>query len=442
MAQLEFTVLHWSTLSEEQKQRALQRPVTARQDDLRASVAKVIQQVREEGDTAVRRLTQEFDRVQLESFVVTEAEWTQAIEQVEKDVASSLARAMKMIESFHRQQMPKTLEVDTAPGVRCEKHYRPIERVGLYIPGGTAPLPSTVLMLGVPARLAGARVRVLCSPPNRAGGLDPAILYAARLCGIQQVYKIGGAQAVAALAYGTQSVPKVDKIFGPGNSYVTEAKMQVAQDVRGAAIDLPAGPSELMVIIDEGADVEFAAADLLSQAEHGTDSQVVLVSLSATATRNVLLALERQLVALPRRNVAVESLAQSRVIEVNSLDEALEVANHYAPEHLSLQVREPRGCVEKIENAGSVFLGPWSPESVGDYASGTNHVLPTYGWARSQSGVSLDSFFKSITFQELSRAGLADIGSTVEIIAKAEGLEAHRRAVSVRLAKLGKEESR
>jgi histidinol dehydrogenase len=320
--------------------------------------------------------------------------------------------------------------------VRVERLLRPVARVGLYVPAGSAPLPSTALMLGVPARIAGCPEVVLCSPARADGRCDPAVLYAARVVGVHRVFKLGGAQAIAAMAYGTASVPRCDKLFGPGNAWVTEAKLQVSTDPQGAAIDMPAGPSEVLVVADAQAEPAFVAADLLSQAEHGPDSQVVLVSPSAALIEAVAAEVERQCAALPRSGIAREALAHSRLIEVDSLEQALQVSNRYAPEHLILQVAEPRAWLARVESAGSVFLGAWTPESVGDYASGSNHVLPTYGYARSYSGVSVASFQKQISVQELSPAGLRAIGPCTATLAAAEQLEAHRRAVTLRLAAL------
>jgi histidinol dehydrogenase len=326
--------------------------------------------------------------------------------------------------------------LETAPGVRVERVLRPINRVGLYVPAGTAPLPSTALMLGVPARIAGCREVVLCSPARTDGRCDAAVLYAARLTGVHKVFKLGGAQAIAAMAYGTASVPRCDKLFGPGNAWVTEAKLQVAGDPQGAAIDMPAGPSEVLVIADAQANPAFVAADLLSQAEHGPDSQVLLLSPSAALLDAVEAEVARQCASLPRAAIARQALAQSRLIEVDSLQQALAVSNTYAPEHLIVQVEAPRALLDGIESAGSVFLGAWTPESVGDYCSGSNHVLPTYGYARSYSGVSVASYQKQISVQEVSAAGLRAIGPCTATLATAEQLQAHARAVTVRLAAL------
>jgi histidinol dehydrogenase len=347
-----------------------------------------------------------------------------------------LRTAYLNLHTFHAAQRPLDLHLATTPGIVCEKTTRPIGRVGLYVPGGSAPLPSTALMLGVPSQLAGNPVRVLCTPPDRNGAINPWILCAARLCGLTEVYKVGGAQAVAALAYGTASVPKCDKLFGPGNAYVTEAKLQVARDAAGAAFDLPAGPSEVLVIADNRANPAFVAADLLAQAEHGPDSQVVLVAFSKKCAARVSAALARQLATLPRAAIARRALEHSRVFLAASRAEAVAIANAYAPEHLILQVAHPRGLLADITAAGSVFLGDWTPESLGDYASGTNHVLPTYGWARACSGLGLADFQRTMTVQTANQAGLRKLGPVVERLALAEGLAAHQRAVKIRLDKL------
>ncbi|MDI1319596.1 MAG: histidinol dehydrogenase, partial [bacterium] len=339
---------------------------------------------------------------------------------------------------FHAAQRLPDLHIETAPGIVCEKITRPIGRVGLYVPGGSAPLPSTALMLGVPSQLAGNPVRVLCTPPDKSGRINPWILCAARLCGISEVYKLGGAQAIAALAFGTARVPKCDKLFGPGNAFVTEAKLQVSRDAGGAAFDLPAGPSELLVIADNRANPAFVAADLLSQAEHGPDSQVVLVAFSKKFAARVLQALTKQLATLPRATIARRALERSRIFLATSRDEAVEIANRYAPEHLILQVANPRGLLTAITTAGSVFLGDLTPESLGDYASGTNHVLPTYGWARACSGLGLADFQRTLTVQTAGAAGLQNLGPVVERLALAEGLAAHQRAVRVRLDKISR----
>ena len=378
-------------------------------------------------------LTRLYDEAELAELAVGAAELGAAKQALAPDLADAIEEARERIALFHRAGAPHGYAMDTAAGVRCERVLRPIRRVGLYVPAGSAPLPSTALMLGVPAQLAGCRDTVLCTPPRPDGSVDPAVLFAAQRCGIQRVFKLGGAQAVAAMAYGSESVPRCDKIFGPGNAWVTEAKRQVAQDPDGAAIDLPAGPSELLVIADASADPRYVAADLLSQAEHGPDSQVLLLSDAAVLIEHVLIELERQLARLPRRDTARQALASSRAIECDSIAQAIMLSNAYAPEHLILQVREPRAWLARIEAAGSVFLGAQSPEAIGDYASGTNHVLPTGGAARAHSGLSVASFLKQITVQELTATGLAAIAPAAMRLARAEGLAGHERALSVRL---------
>jgi histidinol dehydrogenase len=367
---------------------------------------------------------------------VGEAEFAAAEASLDPLLKTAIQEAAARIAQFHRAAAPQPVGVDTAPGVRVERMLRPISRVGLYVPAGSAPLPSTALMLGVPAQIAGCREVVLCSPARADGRCDEAVLYAARLTGVHKVFKLGGAQAIAAMAYGTASVPRCDKLFGPGNSWVTEAKLQVSTDPDGAAIDMPAGPSEVLVIADADANPVFVAADLLSQAEHGPDSQVILLSPSTELLDQVAREVERQCAELPRAAIAQKALAQSRLIAVDSLSQAIAVSNRYAPEHLILQVAEPRALLDGIDSAGSVFLGQWTPESVGDYCSGSNHVLPTYGYARSYSGVSVASYQKQITVQEVSAEGLRNIGPCTATLAAAEQLEAHRRAVTLRLAAL------
>ncbi|HEV2621621.1 MAG TPA: histidinol dehydrogenase [Frateuria sp.] len=428
--------LDWNGLDERGRADALARPEQVRADDLREGVQRILAAVRTHGDDALFRFTNAYDRVQLESLEVTAAEIDEAQAALDPALKAAIREAAARIETFHRAAAPGPVAVDTAPGVRVERVQRPIGRVGLYVPAGSAPLPSTALMLGVPARIAGCPQIVLCSPARADGRCDPAVLYAARVVGAHRVFKLGGAQAIAAMAYGTASVPRCDKLFGPGNAWATEAKLQVSIDPQGAAIDMPAGPSEVLVIADAQARPDFVAADLLSQAEHGPDSQVLLVSPSAVLLDVVASEIERQCAALPRAAIAREALSHSRLIEVGSLDEALAVSNRYAPEHLILQVAEPRAWLDHVQSAGSVFLGAWTPESVGDYSSGSNHVLPTYGYARSYSGLSVASFQKQISVQQLTPAGLQAIGPCTATLAAAEQLEAHRRAVTLRLAAL------
>ncbi|ELB2895973.1 histidinol dehydrogenase [Vibrio alginolyticus] len=422
----------WQSLSENQQDSILERPAIAEGANITTAVAEVIAKVREEGDSALIELTEKFDRVKPESIRVSSQEIKAASERLSESMKSALEQAYANISKFHKAQKPQPIKVETQPGVLCEQVTRPIQKVGLYIPGGSAPLPSTVLMLGVPAKIAGCRKVVLCSPPPIAD----EILYVAKLCGIDEVYNVGGGQAVAAMAYGTETVSKVDKIFGPGNAYVTEAKRQVSNDFRGAAIDMPAGPSEVLVIADETADADFIAADLLSQAEHGPDSQVVLVTSSPVIADQVTDAVQRQLKELSREDIAEKSLASSLIIISESMTQSVSISNYYGPEHLIVQTKNPRELLPLLDNAGSIFLGDWSPESAGDYASGTNHVLPTYGYTRTYSSLGLADFSKRMTVQELSADGLKNLAPTVVTMAEAEGLDAHKRAVTIRVEKL------
>ncbi|WP_233842801.1 histidinol dehydrogenase [Dyella sp. 2HG41-7] len=427
----------WNTLSETERNAALARPAQSRADELRRGVEGIINEVRNKGDAALRELSARYDRCALDVLEVGEAEFSAAEAKLAPELKAAIREAAGRIEAFHTAAAPQPIGVNTAVGVRVERVLRPIQRVGLYVPAGSAPLPSTALMLGVPARIAGCREVVLCSPARADGTCDEAVLFAACTVGVHRVFKLGGAQAIAAMAYGTESVPRCDKLFGPGNAWVTEAKLQISSDPNGAAIDMPAGPSEVLVIADAQANPAFVAADLLSQAEHGPDSQVVLVSSSTSLLDRVADEVARQCAQLPREAIAEQALAQSRLIEVESLAQAVQVSNRYAPEHLILQVTGARDLVADIESAGSIFVGAWTPESVGDYCSGSNHVLPTYGYARSYSGVSVASFQKQITVQELDPNGLRAIGPCTATLAAAEQLEAHRRAVTLRLAALG-----
>lgn len=424
---------NWSELNATERARLLERPSVSLAEP--AAVQAIVDQVRHHGDAALRELTARFDGVTLADLRIPPEELEQAFRNLDADMLDALRGAYQNIEHFHEAQHTTPAPVETMAGVTCEVLMRPIDAVGLYVPGGTAPLPSTVLMLGVPSRLAGCQTRVLCTPPQAEGRPDPLVLAAAALCGIEHVYCVGGAQAIAAMAYGTETVPKVNKIYGPGNPWVTMAKQLVAQDPAGAGCDLPAGPSEVLVIADAAARADFVAADLLAQAEHGTDSQVVLISLDPALSRQVQTQLELQLKTLPRKHIAAEALSSSRIIHADNLDQATRISNAYAPEHLIINTQDPRAVVAGITNAGSVFLGPWTPESLGDYCSGTNHVLPTHGYATHVSGVGLVDFQKRITIQEATQAGLGNIGWIAERIARAEGLHAHERAVTVRLAR-------
>ena len=417
----------------------LQRPVI-HTEALFDTVRQIMARVKAEGDRAVLAYEATFDRVELSQLAVSEEEWLEAETQVSEELKKAILLAKENIASFHAKQRFVGQKVETAPGVFCWQKAVPIEKVGLYIPGGTAPLFSTVLMLGVPARIAGCREIVLCTPPGCDGRVHPAVLFAAKVAGVNRVFKAGGIQAIAAMAYGTESIPRVYKIFGPGNQYVTAAKQWVS--LRDVAIDMPAGPSEVEVLADETACPAFVAADLLSQAEHGIDSQAILITTSRKLQQAVKEEVERQLARLPRKEIAEQSLAHSRLIVVKDMDEALRMTNAYAPEHLIIHTREYAAVAEQVVHAGSVFLGPLSPESAGDYASGTNHTLPTNGYAKAYSGVGLDSFIRKITFQEIQPQGLRAIGPAIEIMAANEQLDAHKNAVSVRLAALKEEESR
>jgi histidinol dehydrogenase len=430
-------ILDWETLSLGERRAALARPAQAARDDIETLAREIIANIRAGGDEALRAYGRRFDGAELESFAATPEEFSQAQRTLTSEQRSALERALDNVERFHRAQRPEALTLETMPGVRCERIIRPISAVGLYVPAGSAPLPSTVIMLAVPARIAGCPRRLLCTPPRRDGSANPAVLVAAALCGIDSVYKVGGAQAIAAMAYGTTTVPKVDKIFGPGNAWVTAAKQAVSGDPAGAACDMPAGPSEVLVIADESARAEFVAADLLAQAEHDRQAQAILLTPSRALAETVTTEIASQTRTLSRRAILEQSLAASRCIVVRDLESAVEVANEYAAEHLILEVREPRRWLEKVASAGSVFLGAWSPEPMGDYCSGTNHVLPTYGYARAYSGLSVLDFVKRITVQELSPEGLRALGPVAVTLARLEGLDAHAGAVTRRLSVLG-----
>ncbi|HJS92321.1 MAG TPA: histidinol dehydrogenase [Steroidobacteraceae bacterium] len=434
-------MLIWQSLAASERVAALARPAQDWRTETDSLAREVIAHVRAGGDEAVRAYTRRFDGVDAGNLAVSADEFSQAERALGAEQRAALERAIDNVARFHDAQRPQDLILETMPGVRCERIIRPISAVGLYVPAGSAPLPSTVVMLAVPARIAGCPRRVLCTPPGRDGRAHPAVLVAARLCGIDRVFKIGGAQAIAAMAYGTETVPKVDKIFGPGNAWVTAAKQAVASDPGGAACDLPAGPSEVLVVADESARAEFVAADLLAQAEHDRQAQAILVTTSRRLAEAVSKEMEAQARTLSRGAILEQSLAVSRCILVRDLDTALEVANTYAAEHLILEVREPRRWLERVESAGSVFLGAWSPEPMGDYCSGTNHVLPTYGHARAYSGLSVPDFLKHITVQELSPAGLRSLGPTAVTLARLEGLDAHAGAVTRRLAALAAREA-
>ena len=411
----------------------LKRPVM-NVDTLRETVARVLADVKARGDQAVKEYEKQFDHVELDSLAVTEDEMYEAEWQVSPELKEALALAHENIRKFHASQRFEAEKVEVCSGVTCWQKAVPIEKVGLYIPGGTAPLFSTVLMLATPAKIAGCREIVLCTPPNREGKVHPAILCAARVAGVSRIFKAGGVQAIGAMAYGTESVPKVYKIFGPGNQFVMAAKQQVS--LHDVAIDMPAGPSEVEVLADATANPVFVAADLLSQAEHGVDSQVLLVTTDEALIGKVQAEVERQLAVLPRRDIAAKSLANSKLVVVRDMDEALELTNRYAPEHLIIQTADYADIAGQIENAGSVFMGPYTPESAGDYASGTNHTLPTNGYAKAYSGVNLDSFIKKITFQEITADGIKRLGETIRTMAANEQLDAHKNAVTIRLKTL------
>lgn len=426
------TPVNWQACSAEAQQALLARPALSASDSISQIVRDVLARVKSEGDAALRDFSARFDKVELTDFRVTAEQMQAASDRLSGELKQAMAVAVANIETFHRAQILPAVDIETQPGVRCQQVTRPMQSVGLYIPGGSAPLFSTVLMLATPARIAGCGRVVLCSPPPIAD----EILYAAQLCGVEEVFQVGGAQAIAALAFGTETVPKVAKIFGPGNAWVTEAKRQVSQSLDGAAIDMPAGPSEVLVIADDGATPAFVASDLLSQAEHGPDSQVILLTPSQGLAERVADAVEQQLAQLPRAATARKALESSRLIVARDLQQCVAISNRYGPEHLILQTRTPRDLVEQITSAGSVFLGDWSPESAGDYASGTNHVLPTYGYTATCSSLGLADFQKRMTVQELTPQGFMDLAATIETLAAAEQLDAHKNAVTLRVTAL------
>jgi len=435
---IQLKTLRWADLDAAAREAALTRPAVTANPQIAARVGEIIARVRAEGDSALFRLAEELDDAKLSDLEVGAEEATRARAELGADALKAIETAITNVRRFHAAQLSQPIRVETAPGVVCERQSRPVPAVGLYVPAGSAPLPSTAIMLAVPADLAGCPVRILCTPPRPDGRADPAVVVAAQACGVKRIFKVGGAQAVAAMAYGTETVPKVDKIFGPGNAWVTAAKTAVATDPAGAGLDMPAGPSEVMVVADSAADPEFVALDLMSQAEHGADSQAILVCTDAQLANAVRAAIAAALPAMPRRDIIEASLEHGSILLTEDLDEALEIVNRYAPEHLIFQVNNPRQYVDSVINAGSVFLGPWTPEAVGDYCSGTNHVLPTYGYARSYSGLSVADFQKQITFQELSEAGLRGLSATVTTLAGLEGLEAHAEAVRVRMRRQSK----
>ncbi|WIM81354.1 histidinol dehydrogenase [Gallibacterium anatis] len=420
--------LIWNNLDQQQRRQAMQRPAIGSSKTIQAAVDEIRELVLSQGDAALFQLNERFDKVKLTQLKVSKQQIAEAANRIAPPLKQAIQTAQRNIATFHQAQKPQPVDLETQAGVRCQVLTRPINKVGLYIPGGSAPLFSTVLMLATPAKIASCRQIILCSPPPIAD----EILYAASLCGVETIYQVGGAQAVMAMAFGTESIPKVDKIFGPGNAFVTEAKRQVSQDPNGAAIDMQAGPSEVLVIADEFANPEFVAADLLSQAEHGADSQVILVTTSETLAQQTELAIQRQLAQLPRAETAEKALSHSRIILAQDLAQCVEISNDYAPEHLIVQVKEARALLPQLDNAGSIFLGAYSPESMGDYASGTNHVLPTYGYSKTSSSLGLADFSKRMTVQELTPQGFLDLAQTVELMAEAEQLQAHKNAVTLR----------
>ena len=433
--------LLWHSLSPAERRAALQRPAQRDAADTAAAARSIIDEVRRRGDAALREFTQRFDGVTIDDLAVSAGEFAAADAALDRRQHAAIETAIDTVRAFHAAQAAPNVRVETAPGVVCERISVPVRAVGLYVPAGSAPLPSTAIMLAVPAAIAACPVRIVCTAPGRGGAADPAVLVAARAAGIERVFKVGGAQAIAAMAYGTQSVPKCDKLFGPGNAWVTAAKLLVAQDPAGAAADLPAGVSEVMVIADDGARADFVAADLLAQAEHSPEAQALLVTPSAGLAQRVAAEVQRQVPGLSRGAVLERSVPNIRLIVVDSLASAFALANDYAPEHLLLEIREPRRWLAQVSAAGAVFLGSWSPETVGDYCSGPNHTLPTYGFARAYSGLSLEDFQKRITVQELSPAGLRRLGPTAQVLAGLEGLDAHAAAVTIRLAALERDEA-
>ena len=424
----------WNNLNTVEKQQALTRPAISASNEIKSAVENIVKFVQQEGDKALFELTEKFDKIKLDSLIVTPQQIAEATARIPEPVKMAIQNAKRNITAFHEAQKPQAVDIETQPGVCCQVVTRPINRVGLYIPGGSAPLFSTVLMLATPAKIAGCKEIVLCTPPDRSGHVNPAILMAAKTAGVSQIFKIGGVQAIGAMAYGTESVPRVSKIFGPGNQYVMAAKQHVC--VEGVAIDMPAGPSEVCVVADAHSNAKYVAADLLSQAEHGPDSQVLLITTSEATLHAVTREVEEQLASLPRKDIAAKALANSRFVLVHNNNEAMALCNAYAPEHLILATDNYAELAQQVVNAGSVFLGKYACESAGDYASGTNHTLPTHGYAMAYSGVNLDSYMRKITFQHLDQQGLKSIGRAVELMAHNEQLDAHRNAMTVRLKDL------
>ncbi|MDH3988971.1 MAG: histidinol dehydrogenase [Gammaproteobacteria bacterium] len=423
----------WAELSAAEREATLLRPGQQVNDGVTETVRQIISSVRENGDNALVELSRQLDGADLDALKVSAEELAAADSYLNTDQIAAIDLAINNVRKFHEAQLPRAISVETMPGVLCERLSHPLDAVGLYVPAGTAPLPSAAIMLAVPAAIANCPSKILCTPPRPDGTADPSVLIAAQRAGVSDIFKVGGAQAIAAMAFGTKSIPRVNKIFGPGNAWVTEAKSQVAADPLGAAIDMPAGPSEVLVIADKNANPEFVAADLLSQAEHGPDSQVLLLTPSLELAEQVSAELVVQIALLERQDIAEQSISCSTILLTDSISDAVEISNRYAPEHLILHIDKPRETLSAIRNAGSVFIGEWSPESVGDYCSGTNHVLPTYGYARSYSGLSVDQFMRQMTIQELTRDGLKLLGDTVIRLAELEGLDGHASAVQRRL---------
>lgn len=429
-------IYNWQDLNIKQQTNLLARPVSANKVSLVAGVKNILNEVQENGDKALFKLTSKFDGVDLENIKVSEDEIKNAYSLASQDEIDLIKSSIARISNYHETMKPKTIVCDTNDGVICKKVYKPIEKVGLYVPGGSAPLVSTLIMLAAPAQIAGCKEVYVTTPCDKAGNVHPLILIAADICNVSKIYKLGGAQAIAALAYGTETVVKVNKVYGPGNSWVTEAKQQVSNDSHGAAIDLPAGPSEVLVIADESADPRFVAADLLAQAEHGVDSQAVLITTSQVLADKVKQEVSKQIYTAQRKDIIEKSLVNSAIIITNSIDESINIANEYASEHLILNIKNADDYVESIENAGAVFVGPWAAEALGDYITGSNHVLPTYGYAKAYSGLATIDFMKAISIQNVSQQGLKNIGQMAMRLADIEGLKAHEMAVKIRLESL------
>lgn len=426
-------IINWDDLSSRDRNNLLKRPIIVSKTEIKQKVRKIIDAVRTKGDQALRELTKQYDKAEIDNFRVSPKELARAELQFTTEQLKAIKLAIANIKAFHSEQVAQPLDLETMPGVRTQRITHPIDAVGLYVPAGNAPLPSTAIMLSVPAMIAGCPTKIMCTPPRMDGSADPAVITAASMAGVNDIYKVGGAQAIAAMAYGTETIPKVNKVFGPGNRWVTEAKTQVANDSDGAAIDMPAGPSEVLVIADDNASPPFIASDLLSQAEHGIDSQVVLISTCPDLASEVIKEIQKRLPGLNRNQIASQSMKESLILVTGSLESAINVSNRYAPEHLILHVGSPRQFLPQIRNAGSIFLGKWSPESVGDYCSGTNHVLPTDGHARNHNGLSVEQFTRHMTVQELTPEGLELIGNAVITLANLEGLDGHAEAVKCRL---------